>query len=312
MDTPVILTVALNAALDVTYSIDAELRPHATYRVGTVAEMPGGKALNTARILHTLRDPVLATGLLGGHTGERIAERIPAGLRHRFVRVDGESRRALVVADPADATGFWEPGPEITSEEWQRFRDRFDGLLRVARVVVLSGSLPQGLPVDAYAQLVAAARDRGVTTILDCDGEALRAALPQRPDVIKPNAHELAAAVPDADLSTVDGIRKAAETLRAAGARAVIASLGPDGLLAVLPDAAFTAAPPETVSGNPTGAGDACVAGLARGVLYDTGWPTRLTDAVALSAAAVRSPVAGRVDVTDYLTLRHHIHLKEL
>ncbi|MGA8118127.1 MAG: PfkB family carbohydrate kinase, partial [Actinocatenispora sp.] len=161
-----ILTVTLNAALDVTYRVD-ELHPHRTHRVREVSARPGGKGINVASVLAQLREPVVATGLLGGPTGERIraglaAARIPDG----FVPVAGESRRTLVIADDIDATGFWEPGPEITAAEWSAFVSRYQGLLRVARAVALSGSLPPGVPEDAYAQLVTAARQASVPCVL--------------------------------------------------------------------------------------------------------------------------------------------------
>ncbi|MGH8794202.1 MAG: 1-phosphofructokinase family hexose kinase, partial [Stackebrandtia sp.] len=213
-----ILAVALNAALDVTYRVDGKVRPHSAHRVRAVEAAAGGKALNVARVLHTLGTPVLSTGLLGGRTGVEIAERIPAGLRHSFAAVAGESRRAVVVADDADATGFWEPGPQVTAEEWESFWRRYVALLRVSTVAVLSGSLPCGLPDDTYARMTAEARRAGVAVIVDCDGPALRAALSARPDVVKPNAAELAAAVPDVDVSTDAGATAAARRLREAGA----------------------------------------------------------------------------------------------
>ena len=307
-----ILTVALNAALDVTYHIDQPVTPHATHRVRAVTSAAGGKALNTARILHTLGESVLSTGLLGGTTGQQIAALIPDGLRHRFVSVAAESRRAIVVADPADATGFWEPGADVTAAEWSRFTDRYDGLTRVARLVVLSGSLPPGLPVDAYAQLVRIARRNRALTILDCDGPALHAALPEGPDVIKPNTAELAEAVPHLDSGNEAGVVEAAHALRHAGARTVVASRGPDGLIAVSGDGGWAAAPAAAIVGNPTGAGDACVAGLARGILHGQPWRHRLRDAVALSAAAVLAPIAGHVEVHDYLRLRGTVDVRDL
>jgi tagatose 6-phosphate kinase len=87
---------------------------------------------------------------------------------------------------------------------------------------------------------------------------------------------------------------------RSFGARAVVVSHGPRGLIAVTGDGAWRCTPPERVAGNPTGAGDACVAALARGLRAGTGWPALLADAVALSAAAVAAPVAGAVDEDTY------------
>ncbi|MFD0557285.1 tagatose 6-phosphate kinase [Stackebrandtia endophytica] len=306
-----ILTVALNAALDVTYHIDQSISPHSTHRVREVTAAAGGKALNTARILHTLGESVVSTGLLGGATGRQIAGLIPQGLRHSFVSVAAESRRALVVADPDDATGFWEPGADVTDAEWSGFLDRYAGLSAVARVVVLSGSLPPGLPIDAYAQLVRIARLNRATTILDCDGSALHAALPERPDVIKPNTAELAEAVPHLDTGDDAGVVDAARVLLRAGAGTVVASRGPEGLIAVTDDGHWSAAPAAAIVGNPTGAGDACVAGLARGILHGQPWPSRLRGAVALSSASVLAPIAGHVEVNDYLRLRGTVDLRD-
>lgn len=311
MGIAVILTVALNAALDVTYHLGAAAQLHTTQRVSHIDTAAGGKALNTARILHTLQTPTLATGLLGGHTGERILELLPPTLRHRFVHIAAESRRALVVADPIDATGFWEPGPQVSDAEWRAFTQRFAALAKVASVVVLSGSLPSGLDVDAYANLVHSAKAAGALTILDCDGEALQAALPQRPDIIKPNTSELSSAVPGADTASLDGTFAAAQALREAGAGTVVASRGEHGIAIQTASKRYAASPPQVLSGNPTGAGDACVAALARGAYYRSSWQTSLVEAVALSCAAVKSPLAGQVAVEDYLRFKGRINVKE-
>lgn len=289
-----IVTVTLNPALDLTYTVDA-LVPHATHRVAAVAERPGGKGLNVARVLHALGEPVLATGLLGGATGRRAGELLAGlGVPAAFVPIAGETRRTVAVADHDDATGFWEPGPAVTAEEWQRFTGHLRDLLAEADVVTLSGSLPPGIPADAYATLTRLAHAAGARVVLDTSGEALRHGLAAGPDLAKPNAAELAGLFPGA---------RPADVL-ARGARAVVVSYGPEGLLALTGQGAWRAAPPERVGGNPTGAGDACVAALARGLRDGTAWPALLTDAVALSAAAVSAPVAGAVDIATYQRLR--------
>lgn len=302
-----ILTVALNAALDVTYRVEGTVSPHETHRVTSMTEAAGGKAVNTARVLHIFEEPILVSGLVGGDTGARILSLIPPRIKHLFGTISGESRRALVVADTEDATGFWEPGPVVSAAEWDAFRERFSGLVKISAIVVLSGSLPRGLPEDAYAQLVRIAREAGCTTILDCEGAPLTAALAERPDVVKPNATELAGAVPDIDIRSDADVVAAAERLRKAGAGAVIASRGGAGIVAVTDEGVWSAAPPEVIVGNPTGAGDACVAAIARGFNHHQTWPELLRDAVAMSAASVRAPIAGHVEVRDFLRLRHDV-----
>lgn len=170
------------------------------------------------------------------------------------------------------------------------------GLLPGSRALVLSGSLPGGVQPDAYAGLVRLARERGVPVVLDAAGPALTEALGARPTVIKPNAAELREA------TGLDDPLAAARQLLAAGARTVVASLGPDGLLAVTPAGARRAflTPPAEIRGNPTGAGDAAVAALAFSLADGAPLPVALSHAVALSAATVHAPYAGRFDQQQY------------
>ncbi|MFE0448737.1 1-phosphofructokinase family hexose kinase [Streptomyces fungicidicus] len=292
-----ILTVTLNAALDVTYGVD-RLCPRTSHRVGTARRRAGGKGVNVARVLSALGRGSVVTGLVGGPTGTLIRDdlRTVTGLRDELVPVGGDSRQTVTVVshDDGDATVFNEGGPHVTPDEWRAFTDRFASLARHARVVTLCGSLPPGLPSDAYAHLVRTAREAGAVTVLDTSGPPLLDALGAGPDVVKPNAAELAAT------TGCDDVAGAAARLRALGAGTVVVSSGPDGLYAVTPDGAWRAAPPERLAGNPTGAGDACVAALAAGLADGRRPPGVLREAVALSAAAVPRPVAGDVDADLY------------
>ncbi|MEU7871643.1 1-phosphofructokinase family hexose kinase [Dactylosporangium sp. NPDC049140] len=309
-----ILTVTLNPALDLTYAVD-EFRPQTTHRVRAVHERAGGKGLNVASVLHAQGEPVLATGLLGGVTGERVRELLAAAdLPHAFAPIAGETRRTVTIADGVDATGLWEPGPDITTVEWLRFLQLYRMLLDDVTVVAMSGSLPRGLPADAYAVLIDIARVHGACTVLDTSGEPLRLGLVAGPDVVKPNAEELAVlmserALPDEGTATDQRTVLDVRMLRRLGAGCVVVSRGPDGLLAVSGHEGWRAAPPAPETGNPTGAGDACVAALARGLRDRTPWPELLADAVALSAAAVAAPVAGAVDEQRYRDLRTRINV---
>ncbi|MER5868628.1 1-phosphofructokinase family hexose kinase [Streptomyces sp. NPDC002044] len=296
-----ILTVTLNTALDVTYRVP-RLLPHASHRVSDVAERPGGKGLNVARVLAALGHEVTATGFAGGRTGAVVRELLARspGVSDALVPCAGTTRRTLAVVDTAsgDTTQFNEPGPLITAPEWSAFLARYDALLAGAGAVALCGSLPPGVPVGAYAVLVRAARAAGVPVLLDTGGEALRRGVAARPEVIKPNAAELA------ELTGSRDPLPATRDARRRGARAVVASLGPAGLLAATPEGVWRAAPPHPLAGNPTGAGDSAVAGLLSALAEGLDWPARLTRAVALSAATVLAPVAGEFDPRTYEEVR--------
>ncbi|WP_157252464.1 1-phosphofructokinase family hexose kinase [Nonomuraea typhae] len=196
---------------------------------------------------------------------------------------------------------FNEPGPEVTDEELGNFLTSWEARVKAADAVVMSGSLPRGVPVDFYATLARVAAGYGVPVIVDADGAPLRHAPAGRPAILKPNHEELARAVPGG--APVE----AAQVLRSRGAGSVVVSMGKDGLLAVTPDGDFRARMPYTVDGNPTGAGDALVAGLALGLVEATPWPERLRRAAALGAAAVAAPVAGDFDHAVYADIHHKI-----
>ncbi|MCW7985178.1 sugar kinase [Streptomyces platensis subsp. clarensis] len=291
-----ILTVTLNAALDITYRVP-RLHPHTTNRVTEVSERPGGKGLNVARVLAALGHRTIATGFAGGGTGAALRALLAeTEVTDALVPVGGATRRTVAVADAAtgDTTQLNEPGPVVSPAEWDTFLGTYRELLADARAVALCGSLPPGVPVDVYARLTRAARSAGVPVLLDTSGEPLRRGLAARPDLAKPNADELAALT-----GSTEPLR-AARDARRRGAHAVAASLGPDGMLAVTADGAWQAAPPRRIAGNPTGAGDSAVAGLLSGLVEELPWPDRLTRAVALSAATVRAPAAGEFDAATY------------
>ncbi|MFD5632029.1 1-phosphofructokinase family hexose kinase [Streptomyces sp. NPDC127072] len=295
-----ILTVTLNTALDLTYRVPA-LRPHTSHRVTEVSERPGGKGLNVARVLAALGHRVTATGLTGGATGRAVRDGLAsiAGVVDALVTVEGPTRRTIAVVDATtgDTTQLNEPGPVISPAQWSAFQRTYEELLSSASAVALCGSLPPGVPVDAYAGLVRTARAAGVPVLLDTSGEPLLRGVGARPDIVKPNAAELAG------LTGRDDPSGAAGDVRRLGARTVVASLGAEGLLAVNAEGHWRAAPPCRVRGNPTGAGDSAVAGLLSGLVDGLGWQNRLVRAVALSAATVLAPVAGEFDRRGYQEL---------
>ncbi|MFC8075452.1 1-phosphofructokinase family hexose kinase [Streptomyces sp. NPDC057137] len=302
-----ILTVTLNTALDITYRT-AALTPHATNRVAEVSERPGGKGVNVARVLAALGHETVVTGFAGGRTGDALRELLAAERpADALVSVAGTTRRTIAVVDEAtgDTTQLNEPGPTVTAAEWAAFLASYEGLVARADAVALCGSLPPGIHVGAYAELVRLARAAGLPVLLDTSGEPLRRGIAARPDLVKPNADELA------QLTGSREPLRATRDARRRGGRAVIASLGAAGMLAATPDGSWRAAPPKAVRGNPTGAGDSAVAGLLSGLVERLPWPERLARAVALATATVLAPAAGEFDHEAYAELLPQVAVTE-
>ena len=93
---------------------------------------------------------------------------------------------------------------------------------------MLAGSLPPGVPVGIYPEFIGMLKRRGVRTVLDASGEALREALKAEPDIIKPNIHELEALLGRA-LPDQAAVIAAARGLVTDGVGMVVVSRGADG-----------------------------------------------------------------------------------
>lgn len=302
-----VLTVTLNAALDVTYEVE-RLVPNTSHRITRQHAQAGGKGVNVSRVLSALEQDTCATGLVGGATGQAIREEVVSGFPEAFFTISGESRRTHTVVSAAggDATLFNESGPQVSGEEWSAFREHITNMLGCADVLVCSGSLPPGVPDSGYAELVELAHAHGVPTVIDASGPPLTAAAAAKPTVVKPNIHELTATT-----GYTDPVR-GAQVLLEAGVRCVAVSLGEEGLLVVNASGALRAYPPERVRGNPTGAGDATVAAIAKGLSAGLSWEQITKDAVALSAASVHFPVAGGFSGPDYVRYQSVVELEHV
>ncbi|MER6502979.1 1-phosphofructokinase [Streptomyces sp. NPDC001455] len=282
-----ILTVTPNPSLDRTYELPGLTRG-AVLRATDDRIDPGGKGINVSRAVAAAGHPTIAVAPLGGPEGALLAQLLGEhGIEAVGVPIVASTRINVTLVEPdGTLTKVNAVGPEITMAEAEALLDAVWTRSAATGWIACCGSLPRGLPPQWYAELVARSHSAGARIALDTSGAALTAALRERPDVIKPNAEELAEAV-SRPLATVGDAVKAAEELRERGAGSVLASLGADGQLLVdRTGTYFGSARVDTVRSN-VGAGDASLAGFltagGRG-------PAALAAAVAHGAAAVQLP----------------------
>lgn len=290
-----ILTVTMNPAYDMTYRVERFERGQA-HRVRSVEQRIGGKGINVTRVLNQLGKYARATGF-SDHAFAAAAElEMPVDFVHALPWV----RRTVVISESRDgtATALWEPGARVSNPHAaEQLAIRVAGLLPDINGLVVSGSLPGGIDPGLPAELARSAVAAGVPTICDVDGEALRLAAEVPGVVLMPNTEELAR-LSGSTQSTPEEVVAAARPLIDRGVRAVVATRGTKGMIAVTADGAWCATLPEPLAGNPTGAGDSAAAAViaALSTRTEPDWAAILTDAVATAAAAVVIPVAGEID----------------
>ncbi|MFE4828764.1 1-phosphofructokinase [Streptomyces sp. NPDC056672] len=282
-----ILTVTPNPSLDRTYEVPVLDRGE-VLRATAERMDPGGKGVNVSRAVAAAGRRTVAVLPLGGAPGALVAELLAGqGIEVVPVPVAGATRSNIALAEPdGTLTKINAPGPELTAVEARSLLSMIRTHARSAAWIACCGSLPRGLAPEWYAELVARAHLAGARIALDTSGPSLAAALRERPDVVKPNAEELAQAV-GRPLATLGEAVKAAEELRTYGARAVLASLGADGQLLVSDAGTYFGFAAVTAVRSNVGAGDASLAGF---LTAGGEGPDALAAAVAHGAAAVRLP----------------------
>ena len=181
-----IVTVTMNTALDRILTVPNFQRGQ-RHRASEKLTLAGGKGIIVARALKRLGVPVVATGLVGGRNGRRILEELSEeAVLNDLVRIEDESRTSTAVIDPTSGeyTEIIEWGPLVHPEELEILREKIDYLSRGAEMVVFAGSLPRGVDESFYAEMIRELGRRGVSTVLDTEGEPLRLGVEAEPELV--------------------------------------------------------------------------------------------------------------------------------
>jgi 6-phosphofructokinase 2 len=156
--------------------------------------------------------------------------------------------------------------------------------------VVVSGSLPPGVPDDFYAQVVRRERERGARVVVDSAGVPLRLAAREGAYLLKPNLRELESVVGRELLTEGDQEAAAREVLAHGPNDVVVVSLGAGGALLATRAATIRFRAPTVRIQSRVGAGDSMVAGIVHGLVRGDAIEAAMRLGIAAGAAAVMTP----------------------
>ena len=296
-----ILCVNPNAAIDKTVVVE-HFTLDKIHRPIQVTAFPGGKGCNVARALHTMGDHPVVTGWVGGSAGQFIEKGLHAeGIETAFVYTDFESRTCLSILDPINQTmtEVYEKGETVPEDKVAEIITLFRDIVGRYQAVTLSGSLPKGVPLDFYAQVIRIGHQAGVPIILDSSGDALRLGLEAKPRLVKPNKDEFSALVGQALDSLADFVAAAHEVARQYETTVVL-SLGPDGAVAANGQEAVHVIPPPVDAVSAVGSGDSMLAGLTYGLTHAFSFEDALRYGVAGGTANTLRLGAGNFTREDF------------
>jgi 6-phosphofructokinase 2 len=258
-----IATLTMNPTIDVAYEV-AQVRHTHKIRATSEYHNPGGGGINVARVYVRLGGNARCYYLAGGATGVALDGLLDL---HHLVRnkieIVGETRVAanVIETETGKEYRFVPAGPQVDEAEWGACLKAIEQL--ECDYLIVSGSLPPGVPEDFYARVTALTRSRGIRLVLDSSGPALREGLAAGGiHLVKPSCGELQVLV-GRSLPDTDAISAAARELIASGQSEIVAvTLGHEG--AVLAHAGGTLfLPPIPIEAkSAVGAGDSFVAGM--------------------------------------------------
>ncbi len=307
-----ILTVTMNPCVDVSTST-ARVEPEHKLRCEAPRREPGGGGINVARVVQRLGGSCAALFPVGGSSGTQLlrllaAEQVPAVP----VPIAGDTRESLHVRDRSAAEDyrFVMPGPELAASEWQACLLRLADLAEVPRYLVLSGSLPPGVPVDFYAQLVRLMCERGSRIVLDASGPALAAALEAGVYLVKPSLRELRELSGQALESEVQWRGAAQQLVETGQAEVVVLSLGARGALMVSQQETVFAPALSVPVSTTVGAGDSFVGGMIHAMATGASLRDAFGRGVAAASAALLGSGTGLCQAVDVDRLHREVILQ--
>jgi 1-phosphofructokinase family hexose kinase len=315
VNSPKIICVSANPALDRRLRVDS-LEAGEVNRAHGAEASAGGKAAHVAMCGRALGADVTWIGFLGGPIGQVCGEElrklviavVPVETKATTrvnVEVIEDSGRITEVLEPSG-----QPSPDEQAEMLRVFREGLCGKWK-GGIVVISGSLPAGVPQTFYVPFIQAARAAGSRVLLDTSGDALLPGIHAGPNFVKPNRRE-AESFLSRSIRDIQDATAAVRELTGRGAGSAAITLGAAGLvwLESRTSPVRIARPPQLKAISTVGCGDATLAGFAYAMLQRLSSDDTVRLASACGAANCLAEFAGRISAEDVQTLIPQIEVE--
>jgi 1-phosphofructokinase family hexose kinase len=317
MRRPQIVCVSANPAVDRRLCLSSFFLA-AVNRARSAEALPGGKAAHVAIAARAMGAQATWIGFLGGPTGEECALQLKRlGVEVTAVPIQAATRLNLeMIEDSGRVTEVLEPGGTPDQRERADMLNILERGLRRKRkgaAVVISGSLPKGVPPSFYRTIISLARDLGSKVFLDTSGEALRAGLKAQPDFVKPNREEAEALFGRA-LRDLDSAILATCALIKLGAASAVVTLGSEGLVwrENREGPIWSARAPRMKTKSAVGSGDTTLAGFALATMLGKASEEVLRFAAACGAANCVAKQPGQISAATVKSLIGRIKIQRL
>jgi len=283
--------ISLNPSLDKSLTI----KGFVFWDINRVLESrvdPGSKGINVGRVIKRLGGKAKIFGFIGGYTGRQIHDLLKReGVYPELTPIRGENRTIINLFDIVTGKEIRinESGPSISGLELKDFMDKLFNSLKSGDFLIISGSIPPGVPIDIYKRIITKANRLGVKSFLDSDGEPFSRGLDAKPFLVKPNRYELGRAL-NREIKNVKDVIEGAREIQKKGIEVVVVSGGKKDIICLYKDSLFKISPPHVPVQSTIGAGDALSGGIAYSLALGSSLEGALRLGVAAGSAKVMMP----------------------
>ncbi len=262
-----IITLTVNPAIDKSTTV-AGIRPDRKLRCDVPIYEAGGGGINVSKVFNELGGKSLSMYLAGGPPGKHLRDLlVELDILQQIIPIQGWVRQNLAVTDTVNNQQFrfGMPGPIVAETEWKDALNKLEAILLEGDLLVASGSLCPGMPIDFYGKVSTIAKKKKVRFILDTSGEALVHGAKAGVYLLKPNLGELATLSGLKTISFQDLEKVARTFLKDNPCEVMVVSLGAQGALLLQKNSEEVTyiSAPIVPKKSTIGAGDSMVAGMA-------------------------------------------------
>ena len=304
-----IITITLSPAVDKSATVPV-LIPDKKMKCSDPVFEPGGGGINVARAIRKLGGNAQALYLAGGNTGRYLTGMLKdEGIDTAQIETASETRENLSILDLSSGLQyrFGMPGAFIESDELKQLLDRVKAMGSID-YLVLSGSVPPGVPKDIFARLASIGKEKGARVVLDTSGEALGEGAHEGVYLLKPNMAEISALMGEEKMNDMAVEDMAYGLLERGNCEILLLSMGAGGALLLTREETIRLSSPALKVRSTVGAGDSMVAGMVYSLSLGKTAEEAAKYAVACGAAATMNPGTELCKRTDVDRLIHRVH----
>lgn len=306
-----IVVISLNPAIDRTVILRSSLEYDTVNIIDKTLVEVGGRGINVARAIRSLGGDCNVLGFCAGNNGRSIKDRLTSlGIGHDFTEIPGESRANIqIIEEDGTQTKMHELGPDIKDGDFLRFLEKLKLYLSPENIIVLCGSRPNGMKEKQYMRIVKTIKKSGAKLLVDADGDTLRNVLDYEPDLIKPNATELAKLTGNPRTHDPEEAFRNLAPYTEQGAKNICASLGKDGAVFAFrgEKPLYIVADAGEADKSTVGSGDAMMGALAHAFAQNMSYEEMAKFAVCMGTATAKLPGTQVATIKEMFEVYEHV-----